>query len=63
MMDKMDLIPSYIKLFDKYDNCSRFLKDSCGKSPTELNGYFAVSLECYDKAILKHAELKKNLNT
>lgn len=50
-MHKLDLVPSYIKIFDKYDNCKRFLNNPVGKSAEELNGYFAVALLCYDIAI------------
>jgi hypothetical protein len=50
-MRSLDIVPSYIKIFDKYDNCRRFLNNSVGKSASELNGYFAVAVICYDIAI------------
>lgn len=61
-MDKLDLVPSYIKIFDKYDNCRRFLNNGCGKSQEELNGYFAVALICYDKAYANHEDIRKYLD-
>jgi hypothetical protein len=61
-MDSLDIVPSYIKIFDKYDNCRRFLKNGVGKSPMELNGYFAISILCYDRALKKHKEIDSNLN-
>lgn len=30
--EKLDLVPSWILLFDKYDNCRRFKQNSVGKS-------------------------------
>jgi len=61
-MRKLDLVPSYITIFDKYDNSSRFLKDGCGKSQMELNGYYAVSLTCYDIAMKNHESIRQFLN-
>jgi hypothetical protein len=62
-MSVLDIVPSYIKIFDKYDNCRRFLKNGVGKSLMELNGYFAISILCYDKALEKHKEIDNNLNS
>ena len=31
-VDKMDLVPSWIILFDKYDNCRRFKNNPVGKT-------------------------------
>ncbi len=53
-MQKMDMIPSYIVIFDKYDNCRRFTENSCGKSKMEIYGYYAISYLCYDMAIRRH---------
>ena len=61
-MDSLDLVPSYIKIFDKYDHCKRFLKNSVGKSQQELNGYFAVSILCYEKAWKRHKDIQENLS-
>ena len=46
----MDLIPSWILIFDKYDNCARFKKDPVGKTEQELNGYYAVAYLIYATA-------------
>ena len=61
-MDSLDIVPSYIKIFDKYDNCRRFLLNSVGKPFMEINGYYAVSVLCFDKAMAKHEEIRNNLN-
>ena len=61
-MHTLDLVPTYIKIFDKYDNCKRFLRNPVGKSHEELNGYFAVALLCYDIGIKTHEDVRKNLN-
>lgn len=50
----MELIPSYILLFDKYDNCRRFKVNSCGKSKEELNGYYSVAYLIYLRAKNRH---------
>lgn len=39
----MPLVPSWILLFDKMDNCKRFKKDSIDKQQVELKGYYAVA--------------------
>ena len=57
-MDKLDVVPTYIKIFDKYDNCRRFLKNSVGKAEEELNGYYAVAFLCYDIGLKTHPEIK-----
>lgn len=61
-MSKLDLVPSYIKIFDKYDNCRRFLNNPVGKSSEELNGYHAVAILCYDIANKTHSDIRKYLN-
>lgn len=61
-MHLLDLVPTYIKIFDKYDNCRRFLKNPVGKNPDELNGYYAVAILCYDIGTKTHKEIKENLN-
>ena len=61
-MHLLDLVPTYIKIFDKYDNCRRFLKNPVGKTPDELNGYYAVAILCYDIGTKTHKEIKENLN-
>lgn len=53
-MSSLDLVPSYIKIFDKYDNCKRFLNNPVGKSIAELNGYYAVAILTYDIALKTH---------
>lgn len=45
--EKMELVPSWILIFDKYDNCRRFKANPCGKSKEELNGYFSVAYLIY----------------
>jgi hypothetical protein len=62
-MHTLDLVPSYIKIFDKYDNCKRFLNNSVGKSPEELCGYYAVAVLCFDIAIKTHKVIEVNLNS
>ena len=54
-MISLDLVPCYIKIFDKYDNCKRFLSNPVGKSAFELNGYYAVAVLTYDLALKTHA--------
>ena len=54
----MDLIPSWILVFDKLDNCKRFKVNGCGKSKEELDGYFAVAYLIYLKARRKHKEIR-----
>jgi hypothetical protein len=61
-METMDLIPSYIVIFDKYDNCKRFTQNSCGKSKTEIYGYYAISYLCFAAAIKQHNTIEKNLD-
>jgi len=46
-MSSLDIVPCYIKIFDKYDNCRRFLQNNVGKSKEELDGYYAVAILCY----------------
>jgi hypothetical protein len=50
----MDLVPSWILIFDKYDNCFRFKQNPCGKSKEELDGYFAVAYLIYLNAKRRH---------
>jgi hypothetical protein len=50
----MDLIPSWILVYDKLDNCKRFKNNPCGKSKEELDGYFSVAYLIYLKAREKH---------
>lgn len=61
-MHKLDIVPTYIKIFDKYDNCRRFLKNSVGKSETELAGYYAVAIICYDIGMQTHKEVRDYMN-
>jgi len=56
-MEKMDIVPTWIRIFDKYDNCRRFKQDPADKKPAEINGYFAVAWCCYDKGIKKHPSI------
>ena len=54
----MDLIPSWILVFDKYDNCRRFRQNSCGKTREELQGYFSVAYLIYLTARERHKEIR-----
>ena len=54
----MDLIPSWILIFDKYDNCARFKKDPVGKSKEELEGYYSVAYLIYLTARERHSAIK-----
>ena len=58
----MDIVPCYIKIFDKYDNCRRFVLHSCGKSEKELNGYFSIAILCYEAALEQHKEIANNIS-
>ncbi len=60
-MEKMELIPSWIRIFDKYDNCRRFLKDPVGKTPAEINGYCAIAYLCYNRAFERFEQIRKNI--
>lgn len=53
-IQKLDLVPTWVLLFDKYDNCRRFKANGCGKSKKELDGYFSVAYLIYVKAKNKH---------
>ena len=50
----MDLVPTWILIFDKYDNCVRFQKNPVGKTKDELDGYFAVAYLMYLTARERH---------
>ncbi len=52
--EKMDLIPSWIIVFDKFDNCQRFKKNPCGKTKVELDGYFSVAYLIYLRVRNRH---------
>lgn len=54
----MDLVPSWIIIFDKYDNCRRFKINGCGKSVEELNGYYSVAYLIYLKARKRHKQIR-----
>lgn len=58
-VDKLELVPSWILLFDKYDNCRRFKNNSVGKSQEELNGYYAVAYLIYLKAKKRHKQIRE----
>jgi hypothetical protein len=58
-VDKMDLVPAWIILFDKYDNCRRFKINGVGKSEDELNGYYAVAYLIYLKAKKKFKQIQE----
>lgn len=60
-MEIMDLVPSWIRVFDKYDNCRRFKKNPVGNSKKKLEGYFAIAYLCYHIACERHQEIQKNL--
>lgn len=53
------MIPSWILVFDKLDNCRRFKNNPCGKSKEELDGYFSVAYLIFTKARAKHVQLRK----
>ena len=55
----MELIPSWILIFDKFDNCRRFKNNPCGKSKDELDGYFAVAYLIFLKARKNHHSIAK----
>ncbi len=55
----MDLLPSWILIFDKYDNCRRFKLNPCGKSKEELDGYFSVAYLIFLKARERHESIRK----
>jgi hypothetical protein len=46
-MDVLDLIPCWIRIFDKYDNCKRFRQNSVGKPKIEIDGYCSIAYICY----------------
>lgn len=50
-MESMDLIPCWIRIFDKYDNCRRFRKNPVGKTKKEIDGYCSIAFLCYNTAI------------
>lgn len=49
-MNDLDLIPCWIRIFDKYDNCRRFKANPVGNDKQKLEGYFAIAYLCYKKA-------------
>ena len=55
----MDLVPSWILLFDKYDNCVRFQNNPVGKTKEELDGYFAVAYLIFLTAKERHSAIDK----
>ena len=61
-MHKLDIVPTYIKIFDKYDNCRRFLKNPVGKTEAELTGYYAVAILCYEIGMETHKQVRDYLN-
>ena len=60
-MDVLDLIPCWIRIFDKYDNCWRFRKNSVGKSKKEIDGYCSIAYLCYKRGCERYDEIRKNL--
>ena len=62
-METLDLIPCWIRIFDKYDNCRRFKKNAVGKSKKELQGYFSIAYLCYRRGCERYEEIQKNLQT
>lgn len=56
--EKMSLVPSWILLFDKYDNCRRFKANPCGKSQEELNGYFSVAYLIYIRVTMRFSQIR-----
>ncbi len=56
-MANLDIVPSYIKIFDKYDNCRRLLMYGVVMSQLVINGYFDIDIMCYDRAIKKHKDI------
>jgi len=61
-MEKMDIVPTWIRIFDKYDNCRRFKQNPAGKKKSDVDGYFAIAWCCYDKGIKKHPSIEENLD-
>lgn len=54
----MELIPAWILVFDKLDNCRRFKNNGVGKTKEELDGYFAVAYLIFKKAQRRHNAIK-----
>lgn len=50
-MEVLELIPCWIRIFDKYDNCRRFRKNSVGKSKAEIDGYCSIAYLCYKRGL------------
>ena len=55
----MELVPCWIRVFDKYDNCRRFKEDPGKKKPEEIQGYYAIAYICYKKACDRFEEINK----
>ena len=55
----MDLTPSWILIFDKYDNCVRFHNNPVGKTKDELDGYFSVAYLIYVTARERHKPIRE----
>ena len=62
-MEKMDLVPCWIRIFDKYDNCRRFKQNPVGNSKEKLDGYFSIAYLCYKRAWERYPEIQKNLQS
>jgi hypothetical protein len=54
----MDLIPSWILLFDKYDNCKRFQQNPVGKTKEEVDGYLSVAYLIFLEARNRHKAIR-----
>jgi hypothetical protein len=57
-VEKMSLVPTWILIFDKYDNCRRFKINGCGKSQEELNGYYSVAYLIYLRGKKKYNQVR-----
>lgn len=60
-MEEMELVPSWIRVFDKYDNCRRFLENPVGRSTGKVSGYCAIAYLCYHRATEQLEEIRKNI--
>ena len=60
-MEVMDLVPCWIRIFDKYDNCRRFKLNPLDNSKEKLAGYFSIAYLCYKRACERYGEIQKNL--
>jgi hypothetical protein len=60
-MDELELIPCWIRIFDKYDNCRRFRNNPVGKKKSEIDGYCSIAYLCYHRGCERFEEIRNNL--